>query len=94
MITPRGFAPRTPLHASAFARSATARPRLSLGVGGLSRAASPARSVRVARFAALARVFFRAALAVAPVDLTVRRRVAGPRQRALGVPLIRLQAGM
>ena len=34
---PRGFAPRTPLHA-------------------LSRAASPARSDRVARFAALARV--------------------------------------
>src|SRR4051812_34831308 len=51
VITPRGFAPRTPRHASAFARSATARPRRSLGVGGLSRAASSARSVRVGSLA-------------------------------------------
>jgi hypothetical protein len=42
MLLPRGFAPRTPLHA-------------------LSRAAAPARSVRVARFASLARFFDRAA---------------------------------
>src|SRR4029079_19825480 len=43
-------------------------------------AASSARSVRVARLAALARVLFRGpCLAVAPVDQTVRRRVKGSR---------------
>jgi hypothetical protein len=58
MITPSGFAPRTPLHA-------------------LSRAASPARSVRVARFAALALAFTLsrdalAALFRSPSDLCQR----------------------
>ena len=37
LIDPRGFAPRTPLHGSASARSASARPRRSLGGGGRSR---------------------------------------------------------
>src|SRR5262245_19346812 len=46
---PRGFAPRTPLHA-------------------LSRAASPARSVRVARFAALTRIFSRVACLVSTLS--------------------------
>ena len=55
-ITPRGFAPRTPLHASAFARSAAARPRRSLGVGGRSR--GPAIPTPLA-WASLARSFAR-----------------------------------
>src|SRR3954466_3030059 len=48
MMTPRGFAPRTPRHA-------------------LSRAAAPARSVRVARFASLARVVEAALTVSGPV---------------------------
>src|SRR5262245_5386390 len=48
-LYPRGFAPRTPLHA-------------------LSRAASPARSVRVARFAALTRIFSRVACLVSTLS--------------------------
>src|SRR5688572_22109986 len=55
---PRGFAPRTPQHASAFARSATARPRRSLRAGGLSRGPCDPRSVlaAVAQSAKAARV--------------------------------------
>src|SRR5204863_2129346 len=66
----------------------------------LSRAASSARSVRVARFASLARIFLRAVyvasaalarvffltpcLAVAPVHPSVRRRVASDEARGHG----------
>ena len=48
-LWPRGFAPRTPRHASRLRAKRSGRASRSLGEGGLSRAASPARSVRVAR---------------------------------------------
>src|SRR5204863_7704923 len=58
IIIPRGFAPRTPLHA-------------------LSRAASPPRSVRVARFAALARVCLYYSAGLRPSD-SPTPSLAGP----------------
>src|SRR5262245_8366986 len=78
LITPRGFAPRTPLHA-------------------LSRAASPARAVRVARFATLVRVFVREALPVAvlkPLQVVTSHAWICKAPRVSHLPRLRAAGGV